>query len=139
MKKSVYSIILSEDVVHEIDRLAYENGPIVTANASFGEATSFPFTSTFRVTLERATVVWDGRGQVMLYPTAGEARALVYDQTDHMAEESRYFLEVVRGEHANEKNPPESAMATIALIERLHESAARNGENIPVKKENENG
>ena len=26
MKKSVYSIILSEDVVHEIDRLAYENG-----------------------------------------------------------------------------------------------------------------
>jgi predicted dehydrogenase len=103
--------------------LYYENGPIVSANSSWCEASGFPFTSTFRVTAEQATIVWDGRGRVKVYPAGAEAYELTYAQTDHMAEESRYFAEVVSGEHENEKNPPESAMLTVALIERLYESA----------------
>jgi predicted dehydrogenase len=103
--------------------LRYENGPVISVNSSWCEAPGFPFTSTFRITAEKATVVWDGRGQVKVHPAGEDAYELTYQQTDHMAEESRYFAEVVSGEHANEKNPPESAMMTVDLVERLYESA----------------
>ncbi len=118
---------------HEMKRqgsssiLYYENGTVISANSSWCEADGFPFSSPFRVTMEKATAVWDGRGQVKIHPAGGEAYELTYEQTDHMAEESRYFAEVIRGEHANEKNPPESAMMTVELIERLYESADKGG------------
>ncbi|MBQ8350518.1 MAG: Gfo/Idh/MocA family oxidoreductase [Clostridia bacterium] len=114
-------------------RLLYQNGMTVTFNTSWCEAAGFPFTSTFRVTMEKATVAWDGRGQVKVYPAEGEAYELTYAQTDHMAEESRYFAETVSGKHENTKNPPESAMASLSLIEKLYESAAHDGQTIVIK------
>ena len=108
-------------------RLYYKDGPIVTVDGSWAEGATFPFTCGFRVVLEKATVAWNGRGAVRVYPSEGEAYDLVYAPADHMAEETRFFAEVVRGNTENTKNPPESAMKTIALVEKLKESAAQGG------------
>lgn len=108
-------------------RLYYADGKIVTVDGSWAEGKAFPFSCPFRVVCEKATIAWNGKDNVRVYPSEGEAYDLAYEANDHMAEESLFFAKVVQGELKNEKNPPESAMQTIKLIEKLKESAAQGG------------
>ncbi len=108
-------------------RLYYENGPIVTVDGSWAEAATFPFACGFHVICEKATIAWDGKGAVRVYPHEGEAYDLETEKVNCYGEESRFFGEVLRGNVENTQNPPESAMHTITLIEKLKESAAQGG------------
>ena len=109
-------------------RLFYEDGMIVTVDGSWAEAKTFPFSCPFRVACEKATIAWSAMSsRVRVYPNEGEPYDLDYESNDYMAEESRFFAKVVAGEVENEKNPPESAMKTVELIEKLKESAALEG------------
>jgi hypothetical protein len=48
-----------------------------------------------------------------------------------MAEEIRFLADLILNpEKENVKNPPESACATVGVIEKLRESSAKNGEII---------
>lgn len=107
--------------------LLYKNGTSVTVNGSWNEANTFPFTCSFRLTAERATVTWDGRSKVKVYPADGTPYTLEYDGVDYMAEEIRHFAMTVAGEITNEKNPPESAKRSLELVFRLADSAEQGG------------
>ena len=108
--------------------LLYNGGLSVTVNGSWNESNSFPFACSFRLTAERATVVWDGRENLKVYPAEGEPYTVTYERADYMAEEIRHFALTVAGEIENEKNPPSSARTSLALVYRLVESAEHGGE-----------
>ena len=109
-------------------RLYYDDGMIVTVDGSWAESNSFPFSCPFRIVCENATIAWPTMDSpVRVYPNEGEPYDLPKEPENYMANQSRYYAEVLLGERVNEKNPPESAMKTIELIERLKESAAQDG------------
>ncbi len=109
-------------------RLQYPDGSFVSVDGSWAEGSTTSFTCGIHVTLEHASVIWDGTGDsVRVCPTGEPAYNIELPEVDHMAEEIRFFAKVVRGEIQNEKNTPASAMKTVALIERLRESCHANG------------
>ncbi|MBR7095719.1 MAG: Gfo/Idh/MocA family oxidoreductase [Clostridia bacterium] len=103
-------------------RLFYDDCTVVI-DGSWDEAPGIPFKATCRARFERAEVLLEG-GKVTVYPVGGESFEASLPATNHMAEEIRYLAGLIMDEGAvNEKNPPESAAATIRLIEYLRESA----------------
>ena len=110
-------------------RLFYKNGPTVSSTASWSEAPGFSFRASFRITFERATLVWDGGATSTLYTDGGQ-QVLSYPATNHMAEEIRFLAGLVQNGGENEKNPPESAANTVALVEALKESARQGGKAV---------
>ena len=109
-------------------RLYYKD-VMVVADGSWDESDNARFKSGFSARFENAQVTCDGK-EVTVTPDHGEAFKPQLPQTNHMAEEIRYFASIILQSKENEKNPPESACATVRLIERLRESAAQDGEII---------
>ena len=110
-------------------RFLYDDGKIVVANASWDEANSTKFTMNYRVNFEKATVILQN-GTIMVYPVDGEPYEAVPGHADRMAEEIRFLAMSILEDSENVKNPPESAMMTVKLVETLRESAAQNGANV---------
>ena len=106
--------------------LYYEGGAIVTVDGSWAEAPGF-FTCGYHVICEKASIIWDGKNDIRVYPKTGEAYDIAPPKVNEYAEEARFFITCCNTDEKNEKNPPESAMRTIELIERLKESAAQGG------------
>lgn len=110
----------------------YFDDVMVVINGSWDEARACKFRSTFRARFEKATVAFEG-GKVTVYTDDGKVYAPEIKATNHMAEEIRFISELILDpEKKNEKNTPESACATVRVIEKLRESAARNGEIINI-------
>lgn len=104
-------------------RLFYDDCTVVI-DGSWDEVKGTPFHSSFRARFERGEVISLKGGSLTVYPEDGEAFEPELPATNHMAEEIRYLAGLIMDEDAvNEKNPPESAAATIRLIEYLRESA----------------
>lgn len=107
--------------------LQYDN-MLVSIGGSWAEGKTFPFTFGIHVTAENATVIWRSPMEApRVYPNEGEAYDLACPPPSHMSEQAHYFTRVVLGEIENETNPPESAMQTVVLVEKLKESAAAGG------------
>ena len=116
-------------------RLFYP-GVTVFANGSWGETKSFGFRASYHASFENANVIMDTKTGVMVYPADGkpyepEITEIIEKRSNHMAEEIRYIASLILDESAeNVKNPPESAMKTVKLVETLRESAAEMGKLI---------
>lgn len=110
-------------------RFLYDDGKIVVANASWDESNSTKFTMNYRVNFEKATVILQN-GTIMVYPVDGEPYEAVPGRADRMAEEIRFLAMSILTDSENVKNPPESAMMTVKLVETLRESSAQNGANV---------
>ena len=108
----------------ENTRLYYKD-TMVVINGSWGESYSTSFYAGFRARFENATVT--SENGITVYPDNGAPFTPELPQTDHMAEEIRFFASTILGETVNKKNTPESACATVKLIEKLRESADANG------------
>ncbi len=124
------SAVAYDDVVRWIvtnTRLMYKDLTVVI-NGSWDEAPGVPFTETFRARFEKASVIQDASGKVTVYPVDGEAFVPELLNQDRIAEEIRYLADTIfDAQKVNLTNPPESACATVKLVERLRESAAQNG------------
>ena len=106
----------------------YYPGKLVSIDGSWGEAATVKFAAGYRVRFDDASVILEG-GKVTVYPEKGEVYSPELPKTDHMAEEIRMFAGTIMDESiVNTANPPESARETVKLVEKLRESAARNGE-----------
>lgn len=104
---------------------------LVSIDGSWNEADTAKFSSGYRIRFREASVVLD-KGQVTVYPMHGEPYSPELPKTDHMAEEIRAFVKVIRENSENQNNPPESARDTVRLMEKLFVSAKRNGEIVNV-------
>ena len=107
-------------------RFFYE-GMIAEAEASFDEAASAPFEMRYRVRFDKASVCYDG-DRVTVYPDGGEPYEPRLPSVDRIAEEIRYFSEVISEGKENDRNPADSAARSIRLAELIRESAASGGE-----------
>ena len=127
---SCYSInagVLDDQVQHS--HLFYD-GCDVLIDGSWDEVKGVPFSSGFRARFERAEVVAD-RGTVTVYEEGKPPFTAELPAVNHMAAEIAFLADLILNPDAvNTKNPPESAAATVRLIERLRESARRDAEKI---------
>ena len=124
---SMYSVDGDTRWQVENTRLYYP-GKLVSIDGSWGEAATVKFAAGYRVRFDDASVILEG-GKVTVYPEKGEVYSPELPKTDHMAEEIRMFAGTILDDSiVNTANPPESARETVKLVEKLRESAARNGE-----------
>ena len=76
-------------------------------------------------------MVVEQRGVVTVYEEGKEPFTPEIVAVNHMAAEIRFLANLILNPDAvNSKNPPESAAATVRLIERLRESARNGSEKI---------
>jgi len=95
--------------------------------------TGTPFSAGFDICLEKATLIFNS-GKLTVYPKDGtEPFCPELDNFDGYTGEISYFCDIVSGKMKNTRNPATSAAQTIALIERMIESANNNGAVIKLK------
>lgn len=113
----------------------YKDVPVVVATGSWLEGCKKSFEMKYRVGFEKAEVVLDG-GVVTVYPmdktlNDGAPYVLELPKKNRMAEEIRYLARSIEdASFVNETNTPESAAATVALVEKLRMSADFGGKEI---------
>ena len=113
------------DVVYS--QLYYPELP-VTAIGDWSQ-TGTNFAADFRVAFENATLVGESGG-VTVYPRDGGSYQAALSGPDGYTGEIEFFIDSIASGEANVKNPPESAAATIRLIETLRQSALAGGKQI---------
>jgi predicted dehydrogenase len=119
--------VMDDQVQHS--HLFYD-GCHVTIDGSWNELKGTPFAVGYRARFERAELVLVGN-TVTLYEEGKSPVTLELPAKNHMAEEIDFLAHLILDPTAvNEKNPPESAAATVRLIEKLRESARRGSERI---------
>lgn len=105
----------------------YYDGTMVVINGSWDESATSSFYSGYRARFDDATVICDN-GVITVYPENGEVFKPEIKTVDYMAEEIRFFAGTILDESIkNEKNPPNSAAASVKLVEKLRESADAGG------------
>ena len=121
--------VLDDQVQHS--HLFYD-GADVLIDGSWDEVKGSPFTSGYRARFERAEVVVEQYGATVTVYEEGKAPFTPeITPVNHMAAEIAFLADLILNPDAvNTKNPPESAAATVRLIERLRESARRGSEKI---------
>lgn len=107
-------------------RFIYNDDKIIVANASWDEAASTKFQMTYRVRFEKATVKLED-GKIAVYPDEGTPYDAELPRANRMAEEIKALASSILEGSENTVNPPESAMATVKLVEKLRESAEGRG------------
>ena len=124
--------ICVNDTVHSA--LIY-NGIPVTAIGDWTLA-GMDFQANSRFNFENATVLCTKGGkELTVYSKDGsEPTEIPINKNSGYFGELSYFCDLIEGKTENTKNPPESAMTTIRLIEALRESAERSGEFVPFSK-----
>ncbi|MBE6596714.1 MAG: Gfo/Idh/MocA family oxidoreductase [Ruminococcaceae bacterium] len=107
-------------------RFYYKNFTAI-ATGSWTESATTPFKAGYRVRFEKASVVLEG-SKVTVYPDEGEIYDIEYANKNRMAEEIRLIAtSIADSSVVNTSNPPESAMKTVELVEKLCESADNGG------------
>jgi predicted dehydrogenase len=107
-------------------RFLYNDDKIIVADASWNEAASTKFEMSYRVRFDNATVRLEG-GKVTVYPDEGTPYDAELPRANRMAEEIKALASSVLENRENTANPPESAMMTVKLVEKLRESADMRG------------
>ena len=103
----------------------YPNGIPVMAKGCWTPG-KIPFSAYYKVDFERATLIYES-GKVTVYPEDGDPFVVETDGYDGFTGEIAYFAKVVAGKIQNGRNPASSAAKTVALIEKMMESADQNG------------
>ncbi len=124
--------ICVNDSVHST--LIYDGVP-VTAIGDW-TLTGMDFQANSRFNFEKATLLsTKGGKELTVYSKDGsESYNVQISKNSAYFGELSYFCDFIEGKIENTKNPPESAMNTIRLIEALRESAERSGEFVPFSK-----
>ncbi|MBO5248163.1 MAG: Gfo/Idh/MocA family oxidoreductase [Clostridia bacterium] len=107
-------------------RFDYGNGTLIVADGCWGEAKTRPFEAECRIRLERAEFVCDGRN-VTVYPDEGDVFCPELEAKSPIAEEILCLCNSVLGQSVTSCISPVEASKTIALLEKLRDSADGNG------------
>lgn len=107
-------------------RFDYGNGMMVVADGSWDESATRPFEMAYRVRFDDAELICQGT-TLTVYPDDGASFAPELEKKNRMAEEILCLCKAVLGEPVSDRISAYEAAKTVALVEKLKESADRNG------------
>ena len=108
----------------------FYNGCDVLIEGSWDEMRTLPFTVGFRARFETAELVLE-QTKLTLCEEGKEAEVIALPAFNQIAEEIDFLAHLILDPNAvNDKNPPESAAATVRLVERLRESARADAKKV---------
>lgn len=96
---------------------SYKN-KVVSIRGDWGFPQSYPFSATWQVNFENACAVLDKDKKITVY-TDEKQEVVNLENIDSFASEIKYFAEIIRDDAENTKNPPESTLKTMELIEKI--------------------
>ncbi|MBO5221463.1 MAG: Gfo/Idh/MocA family oxidoreductase [Clostridia bacterium] len=112
-------------------RFEYENGTLIVADGSWDEARSSKFYAGYRVRFADAEVFYDD-STVTVRPNDGEEYVADLPKSTRMADEIECLALTVLGVSTDQRISATEAAKTVALVEKLRESAAHNGTPIRI-------
>lgn len=112
----------------------YDEG-FVRIIADWSLPASFPFASPYRVTFEKATLEFNGKDKIFLYEDdkCTELNEIEITQ-DYILCEIAYYIDIIKNNAENTKNPPQSSAMSVKLAEKIKESAERNRLTVEIVK-----
>ena len=110
--------------------LKYDDG-YVNIRGDWGLPQTFPFTTTFRVNLQRAAFVGHNGDNLKMYRDGGVTELITENEdNDDITSELDYFIDIVMNDKENTVNPPEQSANSMRLVEMIEESVKHNGKTI---------
>lgn len=109
----------------------YAPGMLVQAEGAWEYNAGFPFSMTFRIVLEKATLYFTG-SDLILCPAGGSPGKVPVEAGDGYYHELKHYLDCVLKNRASPVVPPESAMQSVKLVEAEMQSA-RSGKIVKFK------
>jgi predicted dehydrogenase len=111
-------------------RFIFGDGKTVVAVGDWSHPPHLNFHQEYRLAFEKATVVYDGTANTVLLYEGQNKPVQPVTPDDGMAEEIRFFVDLIINGGENTRNAPRDSAGTIHLIEKMRESAERGGEAV---------
>ncbi len=109
----------------------YAPNTMIQTEGAWEYNAGFPFSMTFRIAFEKASLVFDAQG-LRLCPPKGPAKPVAVAEGDGYFHELKHFLDCIRRNCASPVVTPESALQSVKLIEAEAKSA-RSGKAVRFK------
>jgi predicted dehydrogenase len=109
---------------HIVTTYDYGNASLIMAEGAWEYAPTFPFSMTFRVAMEKATLELAADGNLKLHGSDGSSITVPVAEGDGYTHELRHFIDCIARRRATAIVPPESAMQSVRLVEAEIQSAA---------------
>jgi predicted dehydrogenase len=133
--KSVFSRgcgSLRKGFEHIVTTYDYGGSSLIVAEGGWEYNASFPFSMTFRVVMDRATLELAADGNLKLHRSEGSSAVVPVAEGDGYSLELRHFIDCVASRCATTIVPPESAVQSVRLVEAEVKSAAT-GKPVKIK------
>ncbi|MDR1612719.1 MAG: Gfo/Idh/MocA family oxidoreductase [Planctomycetota bacterium] len=113
---------------HILTRYQYPGDLLVTAEGAWEYAPGFPFSMTFAIHLEKASLNLAADGKLTLYPISGaEPSGIVLDAESGYWHELTHFLDCIQTGKKSEVLTADSALRSVRLVESEMESIRSGG------------
>ena len=113
---------------HIVARYRYADGRLIFAEGAWEYAPEYPFSMTFTLQFEQGTLALAADGALAYHPDAGGREVLPTPEGTGYEHEIRHFLDCIAGDRESDVITPESAAASVRLIEAEIRAAATGGE-----------
>lgn len=102
---------------HIVTSYDYGDGRLITAEGAWEYAAGYPFSMSFTIAMEKATLVMTPDLRLHLYRLKGKPTELPVPQGDGYSAELKHFIDCLRRSQPSPVVSPESALASVKLIE----------------------
>jgi len=130
-KPEAVSALCSENYDIVSAHVRYPDGKIIHAHADLALPGDVDFEMSYRVHLDRATLVYQG-GQLKVYPVDAPPFVHEHDGKSAYYQEVKYFAESLQSGEAVTKSPPEDSLLTLQIVEAERQSANNGGQFIQI-------
>jgi len=130
-KPEAVSALCSENYDIVSAHARYPDGKIIHAHADLALPGDIGFEMSYRVHLDRATLVYQG-GQLTVYPVDAPSFVHEHDGKSAYYQEIKYFAESLLSEEAVMKSPPEDSLLTLQIVEAERQSAKNGGQFVEI-------
>jgi predicted dehydrogenase len=117
---------------HIVTAYDYGKSSLIVAEGGWDYPAGFPFSMTFRVAMEKATLSLAADGSLTLYGEDNAAAVVSVPDGDGYSHELRHFIDCIANNRASTIVTPKSALRSVQLVEAEIRSAAA-GKPVKVK------
>jgi len=118
---------------HIVTSYDFAKKNVVIAEGGWGYENKYPFSMTFRIAMEKASLALHADGKLTLYQSGRDPEIVVVPPGDGYGRELVHFVDCIAAGKKSRIVSPESAMLSVKLIETEIKSAAA-GKSIQFKK-----